>query len=241
MAGDPRRSPSRAPSGGQRGSDPTGSRRRRRSRRRGQAVRGRAESVPGVLRARSACEEDVTDEATETPSGEGVIADERDTLRRESLATDLEEPQADRFRHPRQHPVRKDVVEHPPALVDVPQVAGPESDIPEAEVCHAPPPGFDLPNGEVDADEGCLGQAVRNADEVVAARAAQLEDPCRRNGRRLEPAKPGRPGDPLRVGEAVDEPFVGEGLVALPRRVGVLHTGSFSPAGPAPAPAPSRT
>ena len=156
-----------------------------------------------------------------------------------TFAADLEHPSPHGLGYPREDPVGEDVVERSPAPVHVAQVAGHEGDVLEAQVRHAPQTCLDLPDGEVDAHEGCRGQAIRQADEVVAARAAQLEDPGARDRRRLEPAEPGRPGDPLRVGEPVDEPFVGEGLVALPRRVRGLHSGPFSPAGPLPAPAPS--
>ena len=151
-----------------------------------------------------------------------------------TFAADLEHPSPHGLGYPREDPVGEDVVERSPAPVHVAQVAGHEGDVLEAQVRHAPQTCLDLPDGEVDADEGGRGQAVRHADEVVSARAAQLEDPRGRDGRRLEPAEPSRQGDPVRVREAVDEPLVGEGLVALPRRVGVLHSGPFSPAGPAP-------
>ncbi len=109
------------------------------------------------------------------PSGQGVVADEADSVRRQPFAADGKQAIADIRRDPRIQTMSHDVVELAVPRANIPQIRCLKGDVLEAErSCHAAC-GGDGGFGEVDAKELGARQSVCHGDQVAAVAAADFQ------------------------------------------------------------------
>ena len=140
-----------------------------------QGATGNPDPLARVLDALDREEHDVAREVAQPASGQRVVADIGDTLRRQQLPEQRDDPFAHHIRHPGIDAVDDDVVEGSDLLADRKDIALLEGEIGQAELRGI---GAGLPDrvtAEIDAEEAAAGILRRHRDHVAAAPAAQFE------------------------------------------------------------------
>ena len=114
-----------------------------------------------------------------------------------------------------------DVVEAAQVGGELAQIELQQADVGEGQVACHPPGHFQRPRREVDADEGGLRQCGGSGQEVRAVAAGELEHPCGRNRRNVEPEERCHRSEMVRMAREVRVARVRDVVVRTgePRRV----------------------
>ncbi len=166
--------------------------------------------------------EDLPGHAPQVTPGVGVVADERDTLRREATGDQVQHSVAHLRRHPRVDPVRNDVVELPRIGGNVAEVTLEQRDVGEPELRDELSARLDRTRGEIAAHEARRGQVRRHRDQVAAVAATQFERAAARDRRGTEPHQRRDRGEAVGVRRDGCASRIRDLVVRRPRRRGVV-------------------